>query len=145
MSQARLGPGRIRHCMRWLGMKQRAFELMCQYATQREVFGTTLARKANIQDWIAEAHAEIHAARLMTLHTAWKIDAAGANGAREEISLIKFFIAKMLHSVVDKAVWRMMRQRAPRAGAPQGGAKGGCAPGAHCSAVKTQDPVSSCT
>jgi acyl-CoA dehydrogenase len=104
ISQARLGPGRIHHCMRWLGMAQRAFELMCQYATQREVFGSTLARKANIQDWIAEARADMHAARLMTLHAAWKIDTAGTNAAREEISLIKFFGAKMVHSVVDKAV-----------------------------------------
>lgn len=104
ISQARLGPGRIHHCMRWLGMAQRAFELMCQYATQREVFGSPLARKANIQDWIAEARADMHAARLMTLHAAWKIDTAGAGAAREEISLIKFFGAQMVHSVVDKAV-----------------------------------------
>lgn len=104
ISQVRLGPGRIHHCMRWLGMAQRAFELMCQYATQREAFGSTLAQKANIQDWIAEARADIHAARLMTLHAAWKIDTAGTRNAREEISLIKFFGAKVLHSVVDKAV-----------------------------------------
>jgi len=104
IAQERLGPGRIHHCMRWLGMAQRAFELMCEYATQREMFGSTLARKANIQDWIAEARADIHAARLMTLHAAWKIDTEGASGAREEISLIKFFGARMLHNVVDKAV-----------------------------------------
>jgi len=104
IAQERLGPGRIHHCMRWLGMAQRAFELMCEYATQREMFGSTLARKANIQDWIAEARADIHAARLMTLHAAWKIDTEGASSAREEISLIKFFGARMLHNVVDKAV-----------------------------------------
>lgn len=104
VSQARLGPGRIHHCMRWLGMAQRAFELMCEYATQREVFGTTLAEKSNIQDWIAEARADIQAARLMTLHAAWKIDTAGVRNAREEIALIKFFGARVLHSVVDKAV-----------------------------------------
>jgi alkylation response protein AidB-like acyl-CoA dehydrogenase len=104
IAQERLGPGRIHHCMRWLGMAERAFELMCAYATQREMFGSTLARKANIQDWVAEARAEIHAARLMTLHAAWKIDTAGAGGAREEISLIKFFGARVLHDVVDKAV-----------------------------------------
>jgi alkylation response protein AidB-like acyl-CoA dehydrogenase len=104
IAQERLGPGRIHHCMRWLGMAARAFELMCEYATQRELFGSTLARKANIQDWIADARADIQAARLMTLHAAWKIDTEGAGGAREEISLIKFFGARVLHSVVDKAI-----------------------------------------
>jgi acyl-CoA dehydrogenase len=104
IAQERLGPGRIHHCMRWLGVAQRAFELMCQWATEREVFGSTLSRKANIQDWIAEARADIHAARLMTLHAAWKIDTAGQQAAREEISLIKFFGAKVLSSVVDKAL-----------------------------------------
>lgn len=104
IAQERLGPGRIHHCMRWLGVAQRAFELMCRYATQREAFGGPLAGKANIQDWIAEARADIHAARLMTLHAAWKIDTEGAQAAREEISLIKFFGARVLHSVVDKAI-----------------------------------------
>jgi acyl-CoA dehydrogenase len=104
IAQERLGPGRIHHCMRWLGVAERAFELMCQWATEREVFGSTLSRKANIQDWIAEARADIHAARLMTLHAAWKIDTAGQQAAREEISLIKFFGAGVLSRVVDKAL-----------------------------------------
>ena len=104
IAQERLGPGRIHHCMRWLGMAQRAFEMMCRYATQREVFGSTLARKANIQDWVADSRAEIQAARLMTLHAAWKIDTEGAGGAREEIALIKFFGARVLHAVVDRAI-----------------------------------------
>lgn len=104
IAQERLGPGRIHHCMRWLGVAERSFELMCRYATEREIFGSTLSRKANIQDWIAEARADIHAARLMTLHAAWKIDTEGQKGAREEISLIKFFGAKVLASVVDKAL-----------------------------------------
>jgi alkylation response protein AidB-like acyl-CoA dehydrogenase len=104
IAQERLGPGRIHHCMRWLGVAERAFELMCRYATEREVFGSALSRKANIQDWIAEARADIHAARLMTLQAAWKIDTAGQRAAREEISLIKFFGAKVLSSVVDKAL-----------------------------------------
>jgi acyl-CoA dehydrogenase len=104
IAQERLGPGRIHHCMRWLGVAERAFELMCSYASEREVFGAPLSHKANIQDWIAEARADIHAARLMTLHAAWKIDTAGQQGAREEISLIKFFGAKVLSSVVDKAL-----------------------------------------
>jgi acyl-CoA dehydrogenase len=104
IAQERLGPGRIHHCMRWLGVAERAFELMCRYATEREIFGSTLSRKANIQDWIAEARADIHAARLMTLHAAWKIDSEGQQAAREEISLVKFFGAKVLTSVVDKAL-----------------------------------------
>jgi len=104
IAQERLGPGRIHHCMRWLGQAQRAFELMCQRAVLREAFGSTLARKANIQDWIAEARADILAARLMTLYAAHKIDKDGPGGAREEISMIKFFGAKVLHSVIDKAV-----------------------------------------
>jgi acyl-CoA dehydrogenase len=103
IAQERLGPGRIHHCMRWLGVAERAFELMCRQATEREVFGSTLARKANIQDWVAEARAEIHAARLMTLHAAWKIDTVGAHAAREEISLIKFYGARVLATVVDRA------------------------------------------
>jgi alkylation response protein AidB-like acyl-CoA dehydrogenase len=104
IAQERLGPGRIHHCMRWLGVAQRAFEMMCRYANQREMFGSTLARKANVQDWVAEARADIQAARLMTLHAAWKIDTAGQQAAREEIGLIKFFGARVLHSVVDKAI-----------------------------------------
>ncbi len=104
IAQERLGPGRIHHCMRWLGQAQRAFELMCQRAVLREAFGSTLSRKANIQDWIAEARADILAARLMTLYAAHKIDKEGPGGAREEISMIKFFGAKVLHSVIDKAV-----------------------------------------
>jgi len=104
IAQDRLGPGRIHHCMRWLGMAQRAFELMCGYATEREAFGSTLARKANIQDWVAESRADIQAARLMTLHAAWTIDTQGASAAREEIALIKFFGARVLHAVVDRAI-----------------------------------------
>ena len=104
IAQERLGPGRIHHCMRWLGMAERAFEMMCRYATQREMFGSTLARKANIQDWVAECRAEIDAARLMTLHAAWKIDTQGSQGARDEIALIKFHGARMLHLVVDRAI-----------------------------------------
>lgn len=104
IAQERLGPGRIHHCMRWLGMAQRAFEMMCRYSTQREAFGSPLSRKANIQDWIADARADIQAARLLTLHAAWKIDTEGAAAAREEISIIKFFGARVLHDVVDKAI-----------------------------------------
>jgi alkylation response protein AidB-like acyl-CoA dehydrogenase len=104
IAQERLGPGRIHHCMRWLGVAQRAFEMMCRYANEREMFGSTLARKANIQDWVAEARADIQAARLLTLHAAWKIDSAGQQAAREEVGIIKFFGARVLQSVVDKAI-----------------------------------------
>jgi alkylation response protein AidB-like acyl-CoA dehydrogenase len=104
IAQERLGPGRIHHCMRWLGVAARAFEMMCRYAGERELFGSTLARKANVQDWVAEARADIQAARLLTLHAAWTIDTAGAAAAREEISLVKFFGARVLHDVVDKAI-----------------------------------------
>jgi alkylation response protein AidB-like acyl-CoA dehydrogenase len=104
LAQERLGPGRIHHCMRWLGVAERAFELMCSYASQREAFGSTLGRKSNIQDWIAESRADIRAARLLTLHAAWTIDSAGAAAAREEIALIKFFGARVLHDVVDRAI-----------------------------------------
>ena len=104
ISQSRLGAGRIHHCMRWIGVAERAFDLMCHYANEREMFGSKLAQKANVQDWIAEARADIQAARLMTLHAAWKIDTQGDHAAREEISLIKFFGARVLGSVVDKAL-----------------------------------------
>lgn len=104
MAQERLGPGRIHHCMRWLGVAERAFELMCQYATEREVFGSPLSQKANVQDWIAECRADIDAFRLMTLHAAWKIDTEGQRAARREVSLIKFFGARVLQSVVDRAI-----------------------------------------
>jgi alkylation response protein AidB-like acyl-CoA dehydrogenase len=102
IAQKRLGPGRIYHCMRWLGQAQRAFELMCQRALGRRAFGGLLADKQTIQNWIADSAAEIHAARLMTLNAAAKIDAG--DEARVEISLIKFWGAKVLHDVIDRAI-----------------------------------------
>jgi len=104
VAQDRLGPGRIHHCMRWLGQAQRAFELMCERAAVREAFGSTLGRKGNVADWIAEARADIQAARMLTLHAAWRIDREGPGAAREEISIIKFFGARVLNDVVDKAI-----------------------------------------
>jgi alkylation response protein AidB-like acyl-CoA dehydrogenase len=88
--------------MRWLGVAQRSFELMCTHAVNREAFGTKLAEKQTVQNWIADSKAEIDAARLMTLHAAWKIDQK--LDARVEISLIKFFGAKVLHDVIDRAI-----------------------------------------
>jgi alkylation response protein AidB-like acyl-CoA dehydrogenase len=102
IAQKRLGPGRIHHCMRWLGQMQRAFELMCQRALSRVAFGSTLAQKQTVQNWIADSVAEIQAARLLTLHAAQKIDTE--TDARVEISLIKFFGAKVLHDVIDRAI-----------------------------------------
>jgi alkylation response protein AidB-like acyl-CoA dehydrogenase len=102
ISQKRLGPGRIHHCMRWLGQMQRAFELMCNYALNRQAFGGPLAEKQTIQNWIADSAAEIQAARLLTMHAAQKIDSG--DDARVEISLIKFFGAKVLHDVIDRAI-----------------------------------------
>lgn len=102
LAQARLGPGRIQHCMRWIGAAQRSFEMMCSYALERKSFGEPLAKKQTVQNWIADSAAEISAARLMTLNAAWKLDRG--DDARVEISLIKFFGARVLHDVIDRAI-----------------------------------------
>jgi acyl-CoA dehydrogenase len=102
LAQKRLGPGRIHHVMRWLGQMQRAFELMCEYALVRKVGGDALADKQTIQNWIAESAAEIQACRLMTLQTAHRLDEG--DEARVEISLIKFYAARVLHDVIDRAI-----------------------------------------
>jgi alkylation response protein AidB-like acyl-CoA dehydrogenase len=102
IAQKRLGPGRIHHVMRWLGQMERAFELMCAYALEREAFGSRLADKQTVQNWIADSAAEIQACRLMTLDAAHKIDQG--DEARVEVSLIKFFAARVLHDVVDRAI-----------------------------------------
>ena len=102
IAQKRLGPGRIFHCMRWLGQAQRAFELMCDRALTRYAHGSLLAEKGVIQNMIAESAAEIQGARLMTLDAARALDAG--TEARVEISLIKFHGATMLHNVIDRAV-----------------------------------------
>jgi acyl-CoA dehydrogenase len=102
IAQKRLGPGRIHHVMRWLGQMQRAFELMCAYSLQRESFGEPLARKQTVQNWIADSYAEIQACRLLTLDAAHKIDQG--NEARVEISAVKFFAARVLQDVIDRAI-----------------------------------------
>ncbi len=105
LAQERLGPGRIHHAMRWVGICERAFELMCERAAKREVEpGKPLGTRQMVQEWIAEARAGIHASRLMILHAAWKMDKEGAYAAREEISLLKFFVADVLMKTVDRAV-----------------------------------------
>jgi len=102
LAQARLGPGRIQHCMRWIGAAQRSFDMMCAYALKRQSFGEPLAKKQSVQNWIADSAADISAARLMTLNAAWKLDRG--DDARIEISLIKFFGARVLHDVIDRAI-----------------------------------------
>jgi acyl-CoA dehydrogenase len=102
IAQKRLGPGRIHHVMRWLGQMQRAFELLCTRALEREAFGSKLADKQTVQNWIADSAADIHACRLMTLDAAHKIDAG--DEARVEISVIKFYAARVLNEVLDRAI-----------------------------------------
>ena len=105
IAQARLGPGRIYHCMRWIGICERSFDIMCQRAAHRELApGDKLGTRQTIQNWIAESRAEIDAARLTVLHAAWRIDAEGVKNAREEISLIKFHVAQVLMAVIDRAI-----------------------------------------
>lgn len=106
IAQERLGPGRIHHCMRWIGICNRAFDLMCARAHERIIApdGRTLATKQIIQSWIAECAAEIQAARLMVLHAAWRIEQEGAKAARKEISLIKFKVANVMQMVLDYAL-----------------------------------------
>jgi alkylation response protein AidB-like acyl-CoA dehydrogenase len=105
IAQERLGPGRIHHCMRWIGICERAFDLMCNYAAHRELSpGVLLASRQNVQEWIAESRAEINAARLLVLKTAGEIDSLGAADVREDISLIKFFVAGILQKVLDRAI-----------------------------------------
>jgi alkylation response protein AidB-like acyl-CoA dehydrogenase len=105
IAQERLGPGRIHHCMRWLGICERAFSMMCTRALSRDMGGgKSLADKQIIRAWISECRAEINAARLMVLDAAWKIDNIGFADARVEISLIKFYVADVMMRVVDRAI-----------------------------------------
>lgn len=105
IAQERLGPGRIHHCMRWIGVCERAFDLMARHAATRELApGKPLGTRQLVQAAIAESRAEIHAARLMVLHAAWKIEAEGVYEAREEISLIKLTVARTLQRVLDRAI-----------------------------------------
>jgi acyl-CoA dehydrogenase len=104
LAQRRLGPGRIQHCMRWLGQSRRAFEMMCERAVSRRAFGSTLGEKGVVREWIADSAAEMQAARLMTLHAAWRIDREGAAVARQEIGMIKYFGAQVLFNVIDRAI-----------------------------------------
>ncbi len=102
LAQKRLGPGRIHHVMRWLGQMQRAFELMCRYANEREAFGGPLAEKGTVQNWVSDSAAEIQACRLLTMDTARRIDEGSE--ARVEVALLKVFAANVLVEVIDRAI-----------------------------------------
>ncbi len=104
IAQARLGPGRIHHCMRTIGAAERALELMCQRASDRVTFGQPLAERANIQDWIAESRIEIDMARLLTLNAAWLMDTVGNKHARTEIAAIKVAAPTVALKVIDRAI-----------------------------------------
>lgn len=104
LAQARLGPGRIHHCMRTIGQCELALELMCERALERKTFGKALAERANIQDWIAQSRFEIDQARLLMLRAAWKMDREGPKGARVDVSAIKVVAARLQTTVVDRAM-----------------------------------------
>jgi acyl-CoA dehydrogenase len=104
IAQDRLGPGRIHHCMRAIGGAERAFEIMCRRANEREAFGGKLAEKQFVQDFVAKSRMEIHGARLMVLHAAWKMDTEGKRAARQEISMIKVVAANVFMDVLDRAI-----------------------------------------
>lgn len=105
LAQARLGPGRIHHCMRWLGICQRALEELCKRANSREIApGKPLASKQIVQAWIAESAAEVQAARAFVLQTAWHIERDGFKGAKEHVSMIKYYVAGIMQQVLDRAI-----------------------------------------
>jgi acyl-CoA dehydrogenase len=104
ISQARLGPGRIHHCMRTIGAAERALELLCQRSLDRVTFGRRVAERANIQDWIAEARIDLEMMRLLTMKTAWLMDTVGNKGARTEIAAIKVSVPNMALRIIDRAI-----------------------------------------
>jgi acyl-CoA dehydrogenase len=104
IAQDRLGPGRIHHCMRAVGAAERALELMCKRAVKRESFGSTLADKQFVQDFVAKSRIEIEQARLLTLYAAWRMDTVGKREARQAISMIKVVAANVVMDVLDRAM-----------------------------------------
>ena len=104
IAQARLGPGRIHHCMRAIGAAERALELMCERADHREAFGHAVSHYGNVRDWIAESRIELEMARLLVMKTAWLMDTVGNKGARVEISAIKVVAPNIALRVVDRAI-----------------------------------------
>jgi acyl-CoA dehydrogenase len=104
ISQARLGPGRIHHCMRSVGAAERALELMCARAQARETFGAPVATRSNVQDWIAEARIDIEMLRLLAMKTAWLMDTVGNKHARTEIAAIKVAAPNVALKIIDRAI-----------------------------------------
>jgi acyl-CoA dehydrogenase len=104
ISQARLGPGRIHHCMRTIGAAERALEMMCSRSLSRTTFGKRVAERSNIQDWIAEARIELEMVRLLTMKTAWLMDTVGNKGARTEIAAIKVAAPTVALKIIDRAI-----------------------------------------
>jgi alkylation response protein AidB-like acyl-CoA dehydrogenase len=105
IAQERLGPGRIHHCMRWIGICERVFDTVCRHVTRRKIDDEkTLATRQIAQAWIAESRAEIDASRLMVLHAAWTIEKKGFAMARDQVSLIKFYVANVMLQLVDRAI-----------------------------------------
>jgi acyl-CoA dehydrogenase len=104
IAQARLGPGRIHHCMRAIGMAERGFEIMCKHANTRSAFGSKLGEKQFVQEWIATSRMEIDQARLLTHYAAWKMDTHGKKAARQEIAMIKVVAPNMLMNVLDRVI-----------------------------------------
>ncbi|MEO8921765.1 MAG: acyl-CoA dehydrogenase family protein [Caldimonas sp.] len=102
--QARLGPGRVHHCMRSIGQCELALELMCERAAERRIFGSRVSDFANVQDWIAQCRVEIDQARLLVLHTAWRMDRDGSAAARVDVAAIKLVVARLQTRVLDKAI-----------------------------------------
>jgi len=105
IAQERLGPGRIHHCMRWIGICERVFDTVCRHVTRRKIADDkTLATRQLAQAWIAEARAEIDASRLMVLHAAWTIENKGFSAARDQVSTIKFYVADVMMRLIDRAI-----------------------------------------
>ena len=104
LAQKRLGPGRIHHCMRWVGVCRRAFDALCERAVSKSVHGSLLSEKQTIQNWVADSAAAIEAFRLLTLKAAWTIDQSGVAEARTEIAMIKYWGAPIMHDVLDRAL-----------------------------------------
>jgi acyl-CoA dehydrogenase len=104
ISQARLGPGRIHHCMRSIGAAERALELLCQRALSRTTFGRRLAERSNIMDWIAESRIDLEMVRLLTMKTAWMMDTVGNKAAAVEISAIKVAAPNIALRIIDRAM-----------------------------------------